>query len=243
MEHMLGSSMAEITHSASASNDPYFPLPPDVDEEWADDGDDEPVPVLKQCMQCKKYKPMDDFAKDESRKDKKQKRCRACHRDRRKPASERGKERGHATEEDRNPTQNEEPRKRSTEGDNADGENVVQESVQGPPRKRIKSKGDDVKFKGADLYVFKNSRLPDYKIGCSGNIDARSNSMDASQNFYNLQVAIFPGKGYLEDTVRDMLRYCLLSREVGRGTEWHTCSLQVALSAIGQAIDNDNAQR
>ena len=238
MEHMLGSSMAEITHSASASNDPYFPLPPDVDEEWADDGDDEPVPVLKECMQCKKYKPMDDFAKDESRKDKKQKRCRACHSDRYH------KKKGHDTGEDGNATQNEEPSlKRSKEDDDEDGEDVVQESVQDPPRKRIKSNGDDVKFKGADLYVFKNSRLPDYKIGCSGNIDARSNSMDASQNFYNLQVAIFPGKGYLEDTVRDMLRYCLLSREVGRGTEWHTCSLQVALSAIGQAIDNDNAQR
>ena len=113
---------------------------------------------------------------------------------------------------------------------------MVGETVQGPPRKRIKSKGED-------LYVFKNSRLPDYKIGRSGDIDARSNGMDASQNFYMLKVAIFEGKGYLEDTVRDMLRYCILSRKVGRGTEWHTCSLQVVLSAIGQAIENDNAQR
>ena len=39
-----------------------------------------------------------------------------------------------------------------------------------------------------------------------------------------------------------MLRYCILSREVGRGVEWHTCSLQTVLSAIGQAIENDNAQ-
>ena len=58
-----------------------------------------------------------------------------------------------------------------------------------------------------------------------------------------LKVAIFPGKGYLEDTVREMLRYCLLSREVAAGEEWHTCTLQVALSVIGQAIENDNAQR
>ena len=244
MEHMLGSSMAEITHSASASNDPYFPLPPDVDEEWADDGDDEPVPVLKQCMQCKKYKPMDDFAKDESRKDKKQKRCRACHRDRRKQASERGKEKGHVTEEDGNPTQDEEPpQKRSTGSDDEDGETVVQESVEGPSRKRIKSKGDVIKFIGEDLYVLKNSRLPEYKIGCSGDITARSNGLQRSQNFYILKVAIFEGKGHLEDTVREMLRYCLLSREVAAGEEWHTCSLQVALAAIGQAIENDNAQR
>ena len=176
MEHMLGSSMAEITHSASASDDPYFPhLPPDVDEEWADDGDDEPVPVLKRCMTCKNYKPMDDFAKDESRKDKKQKRCRACHRDRRKQASERGKEKGHATEEDGNPTQDEEPpQKPSTEGGDEDGENAVQESEEGPPQKRRK---------GDDLYVFKNSRLPEYKIGRSGDTAARSNGLEASQNF------------------------------------------------------------
>ena len=113
---------------------------------------------------------------------------------------------------------------------------MVRETVQGPPRKRIKSKGED-------LYVFKNSRLPEYKIGRSGDPPARSNGMEASQNFYMLRVAIFEGKGHLEDTVREMLAYCLLSREVGRGTEWHTCSLPTALAAIGNAIENENAQR
>ncbi len=97
--------------------------------------------------------------------------------------------------------------------------------------------------KGDDLYVFKNSRLPEYKIGRSSDIATRSHGMDASQNFYMLRVAIFPGKGHLEDTVREMLRYCLLSREVAAGEEWHTCTLQVALAEIGQAIENDNAQR
>ena len=43
--------------------------------------------------------------------------------------------------------------------------------------------------------------------------------------------------------MREMLAYCLLPREVAAGTEWHTCSLQTALAAIGQAIENDNAQR
>ena len=204
-----------------------------------DDGPTDEEPKLKQCWACRNYKPMDDFYNNKSKRDGKQDKCIVCFKESRNG----GKERTDRAEEDMNATQDEEPQKRSKEGDDEDGEDVVQESVQGPPRKRIKSKGDVIKFKGEDLYVFKNSRLPNYKIGCSGDPTARSNSMDASQNFYMLKVAIFEGKGYLEDTVRDMLRYCLLSREVGRGTEWHTCTLQVALSAIGQAIDNDNAQR
>ena len=206
--------MAELPHSASSSDDPYVPLfPPDVEGELQD-GDE--VPMLKWCGLCENYKPMEEFHKDASRKDGKQNRCKVCHRNRNID----GKEKGHNANEDGNATQDEEP-----------------------SRKRIKSKGDVIKFRGEDLYVLKNSRLPEYKIGCSGDIDARSNGLQKSQNFYILKVAIFPGKGYLEDTVRDMLRYCLLSREVAAGEEWHTCSLQVALAAIGQAIENDNAQR
>ena len=167
MEHMLGSSMAEITHSASASNDPYFPLPPDVDEEWADDGDDEPVPVLKPCMKCRNYKPMDAFATDASRKDKKQKWCRVCRSHHQREVKEKGRD----TVKYGNATQDIEPQKRSTGSDDEDGETVVQESVDGPSRKRIKSKGDVIKFIGEDLYVLKNSRLPEYKIGCSGDIE------------------------------------------------------------------------
>ncbi len=109
-------------------------------------------------------------------------------------------------------------------------ENATQDEE--PPRKR--SKGDD-------LYVFKNSRLPDYKIGRSSDIAARSHALQRSQNFYIERVAIFEGKGHLEDTVREMLAYCILSREVARGREWHACSLQTALAAIGQAIDSENA--
>ena len=40
-----------------------------------------------------------------------------------------------------------------------------------------------------------------------------------------------------------MLAHCLLPREVAAGTEWHACSLQMALAAIGQAIDSENAQQ
>ena len=103
-----------------------------------------------------------------------------------------------------------------------------------PPRKR--SRGDD-------LYVFKNSRLPEYKIGRSSDIAARSHGLQKSQNFYMQKVAIFEGEGHLEDSVREMLAYCLLSREVAAGTEWHACSLQTALAAIGHAIDSQNAQQ
>ena len=134
----------------------------------------------------------------------------------------------------RKPCSNLHHRKERKDGDDDAEENENAPQDEEPLRKR--SKGDD-------LYVFKNSRLPEYKIGRSSDIATRSHGMDASQNFYMLRVAIFPGKGHLEDTVREMLAYCLLPREVARGREWHTCSLQVALSAIGQAIENDNAQR
>ena len=118
------------------------------------------------------------------------------------------------------------------EDDAEGGETAAQDEE--PPRKR--SRGDD-------LYVFKNSRLPEYKIGRSSDIAARSHGLQKSQNFYIQKVAIFEGEGHLEDTVREMLAYCLLPREVAAGTEWHACSLQTALAAIGHAIDSENAQQ
>ena len=203
--------MAELARSSSSSDDPCVPLfPPDVERAELQVGPTDEEPVLKRCGTCKNYKPLDDFWQNASRRDGRQHSCKACvNHGRRKER----KERGDDAEEDENATQDEEP-----------------------PRKRSKSKGED-------LYVFKNSRLPEYKIGRSGDTAARSNGMEASQNFYMLRVAIFEGKGHLEDTVREMLAYCLLSREVAAGTEWHACSLQTALAAIGQAIENDNAQR
>ena len=126
-------------------------------------------------------------------------------------------------------------RPRKEMGDDAEGgENAAPGTDEEPPRKR--SKGDD-------LYVFKNSRLPEYKIGRSSDIAARSDALQKSQNFYTQKVAIFEGEGHLEDTVREMLAYCLLPREVAAGTEWHACSLQTALAAIGHAIDSENAQQ
>ena len=57
-----------------------------------------------------------------------------------------------------------------------------------------------------------------------------------------LKVAVFEGKGHLEDKVREMLAYCLLPREVAAGTEWHACSLPTALAAIGHAIESEEAK-
>ena len=113
--------------------------------------------------------------------------------------------------------------RKEMEDDAEGGENAAPGTEEEPPRKR--SKGDD-------LYVFKNSRLPEYKIGRSSDIAARCQALQRSQNFYTQRVATFEGKGHLEDTVREMLAYCLLPREVAAGTEWHTCSLQ---TEIGRA--------
>ena len=52
-------------------------------------------------------------------------------------------------------------------------------------------------------------------------------------------IAVFEGKGHLEDKVRTMLAYCLLPSEVAAGKEWHGCSLQTALAAVGQAIESE----
>ena len=93
--------------------------------------------------------------------------------------------------------------------------------------------------RGEHLYVFKNSRLPEYKIGRSSNTTARSHQLQSSQNFYMETVAVFENRGYLEGKVRTMLAYCLLPPEVAAGKEWHACSLQTALAAIGQAIESD----
>ena len=124
-------------------------------------------------------------------------------------------------------------KERKEVGDDAEGGETAAPDEE-PPRKR--SRGDD-------LYVFKNSRLPEYKIGRSSDIAARSDALQKSQNFYIQKVAIFEGKGHLEDTVRAMLTYCLLPVEVAKGREWHACSLQTALAAIGHAIDGENAQQ
>ncbi len=94
----------------------------------------------------------------------------------------------------------------------------------------------------SDLYVFENSRIPgEYKIGKSTEVRQRARGLQRSQSFYIHSVASFEGKVHLEQEVRHMLAHCLLPREVAPGREWHACSLQTALGAIGQAIDSEKA--
>ena len=104
------------------------------------------------------------------------------------------------------------------------------------------AKGGPPPDENSDLYVFKNNRIPgEYKIGRSTEVWQRARGLQRSQIFYIHSVASFQGKGHLEQTVRRMLTHCLLPREVAPGREWHACSLQTALGAIGQAIDNEKA--
>ena len=192
-----------------------FAFSSDAEEQAAPDRtakDDESL--LKKCSICKAYKPLTGYYKNASKCDGLQTMCKVC---------------TAATDSHRVRR----PKRREGDDDEETHEPPKQGSDEEPPQKR--SRGDD-------LYVFKNSRLPEYKIGRSSDIAARSHGLQKSQNFYMQKVAIFEGEGHLEDSVREMLAYCLLPREVAAGTEWHACSLQTALAAIGQAIDSENAQ-
>ena len=109
-------------------------------------------------------------------------------------------------------------------------------------RSRHDCKGGPSPPANSDLCVFENSRIPgEYKIGTSTEVRQRARGLQRSQSFYIHSVASFEGKGHLEQKVRHMLAHCLLPREVAPGREWHACSLQTALGAIGQAIDSEKA--
>ena len=210
--------MTFSTTNTSSNDDVYVALKmlTDFPETWEDDQPEEPTsvdPVQKRCATCKSYKPLEEFSKDSGRRDEKSISCKIC---RNLQWQRRCK------------------KKRDGDGDNAEEkEESATPEEEDPPHKR--SRGDD-------LYVFKNSRLPDFKIGRSSDVAARSQALQRSQNFHIQRIATFEGKGHLEDAVRKRLAYCLLPKEVAAGTEWHTCSLQTALAAIGQAIDEEASQ-
>jgi len=88
-----------------------------------------------------------------------------------------------------------------------------------------------------DLYVMQNSRIPgELKIGRSQCVEDRRHSLQRSQNFRMLVLAVFPGAGNIEGCVHEMLAYCRVAGEVAAGREWFRCSPQTAFSAIGQAL-------
>ena len=209
--------MTVSTINTSSNDDLYVALKMITDSPDKGEGDQPEEstgvePMLKRCVTCKSYKPLDEYCKDASRRDEKSISCKSC----------------------RNLAGQCRRKKREEDGDNTEekDESATPDEEE-PPQKR---------GRGDDLYVFKNSRLPDFKIGRSSDITARSQALQRSQNFHIQRIATFEGKGHLEDDVRKRLAYCLLPKEVAAGTEWHTCSLQTALAAIGQAIDEEASQ-
>ena len=86
------------------------------------------------------------------------------------------------------------------------------------------------------LYVMQNSRIPgELKIGRSQDVEARRRSLQRSQNYRMLVLAVFPQAGNIEGCVHEMLSYCRVTEEAA-GREWFRCSLQTAFSAIGQVL-------
>ena len=87
------------------------------------------------------------------------------------------------------------------------------------------------------LYVMQNSRFcpGELKIGRSQDVEARRRSLQRSQNYRMLVLAVFPQAGNIEGCVHEMLSYCRVTEEAA-GREWFRCSPQTAFSAIGQAL-------
>ena len=104
-----------------------------------------------------------------------------------------------------------------------------EESAVSAPPKLVESHGD--------LYVMQNSRIPgEVKVGRSMDVEARRRSLQRSQNFRMLVLAVFPQAGHIERCVHETLAYCRVPEEVAAGREWFRCSPQTAFSAIGQAL-------
>ena len=110
--------------------------------------------MLKKCSICKAYKPLMGYYKNASNCDGLRARCKVC---------------TAAYDRVRRP-------KRSEGGDD--------EETHEPPKKGGDEEPPQKRSRGDDLYVFKNNRLPEYKIGRSSDIAARSDALQKSQNFY-----------------------------------------------------------
>ena len=113
--------MAELAHSASSSDDPRaaletFTYSSDVGEDEVHVGPRDEEPVLKRCVTCKDYKPLEEFCKDASRRDGKNISCKVCRNlNRRKER----KEGGDDAEAGENAAQDEEPPRKRSKGMNS----------------------------------------------------------------------------------------------------------------------------
>ena len=80
-----------------------------------------------------------------------------------------------------------------------------------------------------------NSLLPnDVKIGRSADVNQRRKSLEASQHFYIYVEAEFPGYGYLERDVHDLLKKYQVKNV--KGKEWFRISVAHALRAIASIM-------
>ena len=100
----------------------------------------------------------------------------------------------------------------------------------------VLSSPEDVKHD--DLYIMRyDFDLTRCKIGRSKDPQARKRSLEQSQDFCLEIAAVFPGKGYLEQTVHRKLYSSRSNR--GSGKEWFQVALQEAVYVIADAIESD----
>ena len=77
-------------------------------------------------------------------------------------------------------------------------------------------------------YSFCNTAV---KIGRSGNVESRRQSLEVGPNFHVEVVATFPGKGFLEAEVHKALEE--KRSRIGAGTEWFDMVPEEAVALIG----------
>ena len=163
--------------------------------------------VLRRCCRCKTLKPAAEFSTDNARRDGKRSDCKECLKTYNRAYYHK--------------------RKREDAQDDCEKEEEQEDEPGGQ---------SDPDPGSGDLYVMQNSRISgELKIGRSQDVEARRRSLQCSQNFRMLVLAVFPGAGNIEGCVHEMLTYCRVTEEAA-GREWFRCSPQTAFSAIGQAL-------
>ena len=80
----------------------------------------------------------------------------------------------------------------------------------------------------------RNSLIPGiYKVGRSSDVQKRALTLQFSQPFRIVIVAVFPGVAFLEKAIHAALRHY---RVKGPGVEWFRCDLDTILHHIGQRL-------
>ena len=105
--------------------------------------------------------------------------------------------------------------------------------VEDPPVKRPRMEPEH-------LYIMALSTDPTgavhgLKVGRSGNIQQRANTLSESMPFNIIILATFPGAGYMEKRVHTMLDY--KRNTTGRGREWFHVPLPTVIQMVGIAME------